>query len=172
MSLVFLIGMPAAGKSYWAQQLAAAHNFEYIDLDTVIEIASGETIPDFFTEYGESAFRKKERELLEMIIASINEDAIIACGGGTPCFYDNMDKLLQNGTVIYLHAEIETLLSRLPAQDKQRPLLEQQEDVKSYLGQLLHIRKPVFEKAHHILHVENLTLANFDEIISSCTSRQ
>ena len=162
--------MPAAGKSYWAQKLAAAYGFEYIDLDKVIESAAGKSISAIFSEDGEAGFREKERQALHHLIAHRSQDTIIASGGGTPCYFDNMSLMLQNGTVIYLQTDIDTLLSRLEAGQQERPLLISGH-IRERLQHLLHIRKPVFEKAHHILHSENISLATFEEIITSCTNR-
>lgn len=168
MSLIFLIGMPAAGKTYWGRKLAAAYNIQFIDLDEYIETSQGKTVPVIFEEQGEAAFRDLEAKALANIITT-SQNTIISCGGGTPVFNNNIMLMRSAGCVVYLEAAIETLAQRIHTGDNVRPLINKSPYLLSTLQQMLNARESFYKQAHYILQVENLALANFDQIITSCT---
>lgn len=170
MSLIFLIGMPGSGKSYWADAIAQQYVIERLEMDKLIEQKAGSNISAIFTQHGEDRFRELEHEVLTDIIKNTQGDAIVSCGGGAPCFFDGVSLMKQAGTVIYLEAGIDTLHQRLQSEAGQRPLL-QQPDVAQYLADTLYKRKSIYERAHHILPVENISIANFAEILNSCINR-
>ena len=170
MSMIFLIGMPGSGKSHWAEQLAAAHSLSFLDLDKLIEEREGQTISGIFKTKGEDYFRHLESVLLREIINSEAQNIIIACGGGVPCFANNLSNMKLAGNIIYLRATPAWLTARLQSEAAHRPLL-QEKDLLPYLQQLLNMRKHFYEQADHILDVENISLSTFDKIISSCINR-
>lgn len=172
MSLLFLIGMPGAGKSYWAKEIANAYRFKFVDTDLLIEAQQNKTIPAIFQEYGEAVFREMEQTVLKDIINNQTGNTVVAVGGGTPCFHNQIEDMLQAGTVLYLQTPIEILISRLQNSISQRPLLEGKEGMHTYLEALYNVRQIVYEKAHHILPAENISLTTFEKIIASCTDRQ
>src|SRR6478672_5546342 len=104
---IFLIGFMGSGKSFWSGRWADEYHIKAIDLDHEIEQAAGKKITDIFREKGEQYFRKLEAEVLRQI--NTEENSIIACGGGTPCFEHNLRWMKEHGTVIYLEASPETL---------------------------------------------------------------
>lgn len=165
MSLIFLIGMPAAGKSYLAQEVSRRYNIGLIDLDTYIEQREQATVPDLFAQYGEAGFREKEHEALKAIIQNDAEYTIIACGGGTPCYHNNMFMMKQSGTVVYLQASVALLVARLEADAKTRPLLTRHSDIEINLRQLLATREPVYLQADYILPAEDNSLITFEQIL-------
>jgi shikimate kinase len=169
--IIFLIGMPGVGKTTGGNKMAIRHGLSFVDLDTMIEQGEGKTIAELFEQDGESGFRKLERSYLEDIIKVTTTDTIIACGGGTPCFYDNMQVMKDAGTVIYLQADIPYLLNSLIETTAARPLLNNLDDLAAYLAHTLQQRKAIYEQAHHILRIEDISLATFDEIILSCINR-
>jgi len=169
MSMIFLIGMPGAGKSYWAEKVALANNIPLIDLDKRIEEKEGQSISSLFNTQGEAYFREQEATMLKEIIDS-NANTIIACGGGTPCFADNLTQMKKAGNTIYLRSDVDLLVSHLQNKAENRPLL-QDVDMKTYLQQLLNMRKHIYEQADYILDAENISLSTFDKIISSCINR-
>src|ERR1043165_6225993 len=122
--MLFFIGMPGTGKSYWASTMATAFELPFIDLDNVVEDRINMTIADYFEKYGEDDFRKKEQAALHAIIATHPKNTVIACGGGTPVFFDNLQQMQKAGCVIYLKATISAIIQRLGNSAVRRPLLE------------------------------------------------
>ena len=171
MSMIFLIGMPGAGKTYWGQRLAAAHHLACIDLDSYVEEKRAKEIGELFEEIGEVAFREIERGALIEIVNNTFRPTIVACGGGTPCFLDNLIVMKTAGTTVYLKNDMELLLQYLENEVQKRPLLAKQPDLQKCLENLLALRKSYYEQADHILEAKNISIANFDKIISSCIGR-
>lgn len=161
-SPLILIGMPGAGKSYWAQRLAAGWGGSAVDLDAEIARISGKPIPEIFATKGEAGFRKWESKALQQLLAD-DQYQFIATGGGTPCFGDNLARLLEKGMVIYLEAPVALLAQRIAAQKTARPLLQNQspETLLQKLSQLLAEREPFYRQAHHTLAAEGLSEATF-----------
>ncbi len=176
---IFLIGMPGAGKSYWAENLSDARGFNYIDMDDEIEEAEDMSITEIFDKHGEDWFREKEKQILHEILKdesstpnsqfpipnSPSSTTIIATGGGTPCFFDNMEQMKQHGIVIYLRTKPETLIGRIMDEIGKRPLLAEQTELAEYAGELLDTRKKIYEQAQHILDTENISLTTFEQIL-------
>jgi len=117
----FLIGFMGCGKSYWGKRLADRLNLPFIDLDDFIVAQSGKNMVDIFAEKGESGFRTVEKQALHALATF--DTAIVATGGGTPCFFDNMVWMNQIGTTIYLKASPTLLADRLQHEKEFRPLL-------------------------------------------------
>jgi len=163
--MLFIIGMPGAGKTYWGAQIATATGQKFIDLDAWIEEKEGLTIRQLFDTRGEDVFRQKEHQYLARLIDSVPANTVIACGGGTPCFHQNIGMMRQAGKVIYLHSEINCLIENINKEPDKRPLLIGMEHLREYLTALLSQRKTFYEQAHYILPAENLTLSNFTQII-------
>lgn len=166
--LIFLVGMPAVGKTTGGNKMAIRHGLAFIDLDTLIEQGEGMRIADIFAQQGESGFREKEHNYLVNVINGCTGNTMVACGGGTPCFYNNMQLMKESGTVIYLQADVAFLLDNLIGTEAARPLLNNLDDLASYLSQTMAKRKNFYEQAHHILPVKDISLVTFDEIITSC----
>lgn len=164
--MIFLTGMPGAGKTYWGRKVADAYGYDFLDLDTYIEKKEKATIATLFEIHGEEGFRDKENRYLEQAIRAAGDDTIIACGGGTPCFYNNMDMMLRAGTVIYLQATIPYLVHNLEQETVQRPLLKNKTGLEQKLAALLAERQPDYERAHHILQTSDISLATFGKIIT------
>jgi shikimate kinase len=164
--------MPAVGKTYWGNKIARQYNLPFIDLDTFIEEQERMSIIDLFAVHGEKGFREKEHSYLGRIIAHNTRPLILAAGGGTPCFYDNMAQLKNAGTVVYLRADISYLVHNMKNSAATRPLLNGRPDIGLYLEEMLKTREPVYGQAHYILDVKNISLVTFDKIIGSlCTHR-
>ncbi|MCW3123525.1 MAG: shikimate kinase [Flavipsychrobacter sp.] len=163
--------MPAVGKTYWGKKIADEYGLSFVDLDMFIEEQEKMTIPELFAQYGEAGFRERESRYLKEIVTSGDSDTIIACGGGTPCFNDNMALLRSAGTVIYLQVDIPYLLQHINEDDTKRPLLSGKTDLPEFLGSLLQQRQAIYEQAHFILHTQDISLITFGKIISSCINR-
>lgn len=172
MNIMFLIGMPFSGKTYWAKKLSENYGVPYIDMDEVIEKAEGKTVSEIFETDGEANFRILEHRLLETIIDTYQRPLIVSCGGGTPVFYDNMEIMKKAGCTVFLDAGIATLADRFEQKEdaNERPLLASVSDIKSELQQLFEKRKNIYKQAHYILQAEQISIANFDKIFSVCIS--
>lgn len=116
---IYLIGMPGSGKSTVGRLLAKALNYQYIDLDGVIEKDALMFIPSIFETLGEEKFRKLETEALKSIEG---ENIVVSCGGGVVTVKEN--KIFMTGLKIYLDTDIEVIRNRL-SNDYERPLLKE-----------------------------------------------
>lgn len=169
---IFLIGMPGTGKSYWAEQLSERFNLAMLDTDDIIEEEENCSINELFDIKGEDYFRQREKEVLEGIITQQKEvDAellIIACGGGMPCYHNNMQTMLKAGRVIYLQSAPATLIERLLKEFQTRPMLKEQENLLAFAAELLAQRQVYYKQAHDIFDTEMLSLITFEPIIKKC----
>lgn len=120
--LIFLIGYMGSGKSTLASLMADRICHRFMDMDSLFESQSGYSVDEFFDLFGEEAFREKERDLLHILMAG--KEAVISTGGGTPCFYDNMDRMNDAGITVYLRLSPSLLWRRLLGNAHQRPLLK------------------------------------------------
>lgn len=111
MKPIFLIGYMGCGKSTLGRAIAAISDYRFIDLDTYIENRYRRTVNDIFRSSGEEKFREIERRILEEV--SDFQDIVVACGGGTPCYFDNMRVMNEKGTTVFLTAPTQRIFSRL-----------------------------------------------------------
>ena len=123
MKNIFLIGLPASGKSTFGKSIADALNLNHVDLDQVIEANTNKSISTIFKLYGEKYFREIERDALHELLDRSNT-YIISCGGGTPCFYDNMSRMNAVGLTIFLDIAVAVIVKRV-VQNHDRPLLKE-----------------------------------------------
>ena len=164
--------MPAVGKTYWGTRIAEHYGLPFADLDNFIEEQEKMKIIALFARNGEAGFRKLESKHLQQLISSTDGNTIVACGGGTPCVNDNIALMKEAGIVIYLQADIATLVDHIKSSEDIRPLLKGQEDVATYLDELLQKRAAFYEQADYILQTKDISLTTFDQIITSCINRQ
>lgn len=163
--LFFLNGFMGSGKSHWGRIWAANHKLAFVDLDEMIEIEEGKSVVDIFESKGEDYFRtveaKKLRELKEL------KNTIIACGGGTPCFNENMKWMNQNGISVYISATPDEILRRLARGQAQRPLIKKlnQAELLFFIQQKLKEREPFYSQANIILPSADITEHTFEEKI-------
>lgn len=121
--VVFIIGLPGCGKTTFGKMLSKKINFSFRDLDELIEKKNKQTLSQFINQKGEESFRLTEAEMLEEMLSLKN--TVVACGGGTPCFYDNMELMNALGITIFLNIPVETVFKQLNNEFelKKRPLL-------------------------------------------------
>jgi len=154
MVRVILIGFMGAGKTTVGKALGKALGVTFYDLDWYIETRMRKTVKQIFDEQGEEGFRKIEYNMLHEVAEF--ENVVISCGGGTPCFYDNMDYLNQQGDTIYLKASPDVLYKHLKMARGVRPLLlnKTPEEVQVYIREELSRREQFYGKAKHILDID------------------
>ncbi|MBR1548959.1 MAG: shikimate kinase, partial [Prevotella sp.] len=144
MRRIILIGYMGSGKTTVGKALSRVTGMMFYDLDWYIESRMRKTVSQLFAERGEEGFRQIEYNLLHEVAEF--EDVIISCGGGTPCFFDNIDYLNQQGDVVYLKATPEVLYSHLLMAKVERPLLKDKspEELIAYITQHLGERAPYY----------------------------
>lgn len=123
----FIVGYMASGKSTFGKELAKDKGLPFLDLDECVESREGRSISEIFAKEGEEYFRKREREILHEICNEADE-FVLATGGGTPCFFDNMDYMNQEGTTVFLNTSPLVIVDRLKRQRANRPLLAMYSD--------------------------------------------
>lgn len=154
--IIYLIGFMGSGKSTIGKLLATDLNFAFFDSDKVIEQESGQTIGEIFKTSGEDYFRKLEQSVLNNHL-SRNGDAIIAVGGGMPCFFDNMAYMKKTGLTIYLKMSADAIFQRLkslsPSARLQRPLLANKTDKEllTYIKDTLSKREMFYNQSELII---------------------
>lgn len=107
MSKIFLIGYMGSGKSTAGKKLAAELGYAFIDLDHFLEKEYQQTIPEIFAARGEAEFRNMEHNTLKKVLEK--SDVVISAGGGTPCYFNNMELMNNNGITIYLKMSVDAL---------------------------------------------------------------
>jgi shikimate kinase len=152
---ITVIGYMAAGKSTIGEILAKKYNLPFIDLDKAIEKHTGYTITETIFNKGELYFRKLERQILEEVIQS--EKFVLSSGGGTPCYYDNMELINRNSISIFLQNTVQNLYERLENSKAGRPLIAHLDGdaLKEYVGKHLFERNVFYEKATLVINTAN-----------------
>ena len=125
--LVFLVGFMGSGKTTTGAKLARRLHYNFIDLDQLIEQKNNKSIPLIFKEEGEDFFRQTEKEVLNDAFSLNN--TVISCGGGTPCFFDNLEQMKNTGLTVYLKLSPTSLFHRLAPGKSKRPLIADLEDL-------------------------------------------
>jgi len=141
------------GKTTLGKQWAAQKSMQFVDLDEIIEKHTQQTVLELFQHKGEAYFREIEKEIL--LQTSTFENTIIACGGGTPCFHENMNWMKANGKTIYIKANEVTLFDRLTSEKNKRPLISKMSDgeLKSYIHTTLKERALFYEMAEDVFEL-------------------
>jgi shikimate kinase len=161
---VFLIGFMGSGKTYWGATLAEKLGIPFYDLDALIEAKAANSIAQIFTQLGEAAFRELERDTLHE--SNQLGTAIVATGGGTPCFFDNMAWMNAVGKTIYLKTPPSLIAARLKHEQHTRPLLASlaAEDLESHIESLLRQREPYYSQATITIEQTTDEAAFFDAL--------
>jgi len=119
--LIFLVGYMGCGKTTFGRELAKELGWQFADLDELIEERYKISIHDFFIKYNEESFRRIENMMLRELLTK--HRMIISTGGGTPCFYNNMDLMKRYGVTIFLNTPVQVLVDRLINGKRKRPLI-------------------------------------------------
>ncbi|MBQ7941676.1 MAG: shikimate kinase [Muribaculaceae bacterium] len=167
MKPVFLIGYMGSGKSTMGRSLSAYMNKELIDLDHYIEARYHQSVKDIFSERGEEAFRIIEKNMLHEV--GEFENTIIACGGGTPCYFDNMEFMKNKGITVFLNASHEALMRRLstPKAKSKRPIISNKsnEELAQFITEAIEKRYPYYSQAE--IHFDSDWLEDGKQVAAS-----
>lgn len=168
--IISLIGLPGCGKTYWGRKLATHLNFDFKDLDELITQETNLSIAKIFEAGGEILFRKIETNVLrEFLSANKLEDIVLALGGGTPAFNNNMQVVNNYSCSIYINKSIENITQHLITENvSHRPLIRQLSEEKkiiAFLKNVLIEREAYFMQADYMIYENELSMHNFDKII-------
>ena len=154
-----------SGKSTVGGKLSSATGLNFIDLDKYIQTREGRTVNEIFDKKGEDYFRQTEHRLLKEIIEKDN--FILSCGGGTPCFFDNISMMNKNGITIYLKMTVDAIYSRLLNSPDNRPLLIKipGNKLRNYIVITLKERGKYYNMAHHTVEAINLKITSVVKLI-------
>ena len=156
MIRIFLLGYMGAGKTTLGKAFARALGLTFVDLDWYIEERYHKTVRQIFAERGEDGFRDLEKRMLHEV--GDFENVVISVGGGTPCFFDNMDYMNQAGETVFLDVDVKVLFRRLKAAKQQRPLLadKNDEELTAFIVEALQKRLSFYTQAKHVFNGEQL----------------
>jgi shikimate kinase len=154
--LIFILGYMGSGKSTVGKKLASKLGYEFLDMDMIFERNHGTDVAAYFAEHGEASFREQEKELLSSLVHL--ENTVVSTGGGTPCFFDNMQVMNDHGITIYMDHEPKALYHRLIHAKIKRPLLQDYSggDLLKKIRQDLLWRASYYRQATHIIRGKDL----------------
>jgi len=156
---IFLIGFMGCGKTTLGKKLAQKMGYSFIDLDHELERAVGTTVSEYFSEKGEATFRSLEKEMLNTLHYPTN--CIVSTGGGTPCFFDNMEFMNRNGITIYIEMSPAALAKRLEYGKYKRPLIANMDEAEmiTFIKNKLVERNPFYQRSFLTVNGLNITPA-------------
>jgi shikimate kinase len=162
---IFLVGMMGSGKSHWTKKIAKWIKSGGYDLDDLIEMNEEKTIAEIFTEEGEEQFRKTEAKILRWF--KEKKKYVLATGGGTPCFQDNMAWMKKEGIVIWLDESVDILVKRLVEEKAHRPLIADlsEQDLTKFIKDKLVERHAFYSQANYRLSSDQITDTALKQII-------
>ena len=155
---LFLVGLMGAGKTTLGRQLARRLDKRFVDADHELEARLGVSIPTIFEIEGEDGFRDREEAIIDELTRM--SGIVLATGGGAVLRSASRARLRENGTVLYLHAEPETLWQRL-RNSRHRPMLHAA-DPRNRLVELYRLRDPLYrEVATHVVESDREAVIRF-----------
>lgn len=162
---IYLIGYMGSGKTTVGRKLSRALQYGFVDLDKQIENTVGQSISDYFNEKGEDVFRDIERNELHKTFGM--ENTVVSLGGGTPCFFDNLEQINKQGKSVYLKMSATSLASRLQYSKTPRPLIKDLADGElfEFVQQQLGEREKFYNRSHFLIKGENLKVKELAEMI-------
>jgi shikimate kinase len=160
MNTYFLIGYMGSGKTTYGKLMGKELDLSFVDLDAYIEQKNRKTISQLFEEFGEEGFRKLEKDALHEVADF--EKTVIATGGGTPCFSDNMEYMNAHGDTFYLRTSVRELRDRLKMSKTKRPLIQGKDprELEDYIANSLEKREGFYLKSKYILETDDLNPNN------------
>ena len=163
---IFLIGFMGSGKTHWGKQLSEKLQLPFFDLDSVIEENEEKEITEIFAETGEEHFRLLEKDVLYLLTES-HESFVMATGGGTPCFFNNIDYMKRRGTTVWINCSVECLHSRLAKEKEKRPLISTipDDELKNFIIKKFSDRKIFYQQAQVVINEDDASLDTLIERI-------
>lgn len=148
---IYLIGYMGSGKTTVGRELAAILKIPFVDLDEMIVQEAGMDIVSVFSKKGEKKFRILEEKCLRQTVR--HKKAVIATGGGAPCFHNNMEWMNENGITVYFQVPEGVLFHRLSHDKANRPLIREVPDLSlmELIMDHLAVREKFYSKAHHVV---------------------
>ncbi len=158
MAKFFLIGYMGSGKSTVGEKLAAKLNYDFIDMDKLIESDYKQSIPEIFSTKGEKEFRAMEHNTLKRLLEKDN--LVVACGGGTPCYYNNIELMNNNGVTVYIKMSVDALVNRLLNAKDKRPLIENktEPELRAFVNRQLEKRADIYHLAQYTVKGKDLNI--------------
>ncbi len=163
---IYLIGFMGSGKTHWGRLLSQKLGIPFFDLDEQVAGNAGRTIPEIFATEGEERFRMMEKEVLHIITES-HDSLVMACGGGTPCYFNNIDYMNQSGITVWINTPMEEIYNRLIREKSNRPLISElgDEQLKTFIGKKYSDRRIFYEQARITIEEQPLQLEKLIETI-------
>ena len=160
------MGYMGSGKTLVSKELSILNNFKIFDLDTEISKQNNSSIAEIFKKKGEIFFRKTEKEVLEKILSS-EKNIILSLGGGTPCYYNNINRINEKTISVFLKTNVKTLAQRLSSEKDKRPLIQNisNEDLPEFIAKHLFERNPFYNQAKITINTDNLSAREIAEEI-------
>lgn len=161
---IFLIGFMGSGKSYWGRKLSEKLRLPFFDLDEQIESHEGKSISQIFAEKGEEYFRLLEKDTMH-IISESHDSFIMATGGGTPCYFNNIEFMNKAGTVVWINTPVDLLFERLLKEKNKRPLIKNLNDdqLRGFIIKKFSDRKIYYEQADMVIDEDEKSLEKIVE---------
>ena len=155
-----------SGKTHWGRLLSEKLGIRFFDLDEEIVEAAGKPITEIFATTGEEHFRMLEKDVLHQLTER-HDSFIMACGGGTPCYFNNIEFMNQAGTSVWINTPVETLFSRLVNQKSNRPLIRDlsDEQLRGFISKKFSDRRMYYEQAELVVDEEPVELDKLIETI-------
>lgn len=152
-----------SGKSTFGKKLAKELALPFIDLDKEVEIKAKCSITDIFKYLGEETFRKMESETLHEL--SNREEFVMATGGGTPCYFNNIEFINKKGKSIYIELDIQSIYNRLSQAKNIRPTIKdkKEQELMQFIKDKLNEREPIYKQA--AVTINGLSV-NLKEVVS------
>ncbi len=153
-----------SGKTHWGRLLSQKVGLPFFDLDEQVVAHADRSIDKIFEEEGEENFRLMEKDVLHIITES-HESFVMACGGGSPCYYNNIDYMNQSGTTVWINAPLDTLFYRLADEKQKRPLIREltDEQLKAFIHKKFADRRIYYEQADLTVDEEPVELDSLIE---------
>ncbi len=165
LNRIYLVGYMGAGKTTAARRLAHRLGWEVVDTDALFEEKYKISVNDFFNKYDEPLYRKLESEVLKATESL--ENVVVSTGGGTACYFDNMEWMNQHGLTVFLRISPQAAVDRVIHSRHKRPLVEgkSEEELTEFVNRHYASRMPFYEQARITVKSEDLDVDSLLEVI-------